>query len=325
MNHSTINPSAIPVGIVGIGLMGSSIVTCMLMAGHPVTAIAPLPVDLTTALPRITEQLQKAYQEGLLTKQPEEYLSALTITQDYGFIGIKWAYGLVVIFIVLSLICVATIAAKPLVLSPIKESLKTRLTEGISFVFKNQVIVGALSLDLFAVFFGGAVALLPIFAKEVLNIGPQGLGLLRAAPSLGSVLMGVMLAHRPPLRNTGKKLFIFVAGYGVCMILFALSANFYLSLFILAVSGALDNLSVVTRATILQLLTPDQMRGRVSAVNSIFVGSSNEIGMFESGVAARLLGLVPSVIFGGTMTILVTGIMAWVTPKLRQLHLKSIM
>jgi MFS family permease len=155
-------------------------------------------------------------------------------------------------------------------------------------------------------------------------VGPEGLGLLRAAPALGSAAMGLVLAHRPPLRNSGRKLLFYVAGFGVCIILFAVSENFYLSLFLLALSGALDSISVIIRGTILQLLTPDEMRGRVSAVNSIFVGSSNEIGSFESGVAARLLGLIPSVVFGGSMTVLVVGVTALVAPRLRNLSLKEI-
>ncbi len=238
--------------------------------------------------------------------------------------GISWAYLMVVLLIALSMGCVWFINARPTPRSGVKESLKTRLTSGISFVFKNQIILGALSLDLFAVFFGGAVALLPIFADKILHVGPEGLGILRAAPSFGSVFMGLFLAHRPPVRNTGIKLLFFVAAFGVCMILFALSENFYLSLIILALSGAVDNVSVIIRSTILQLMTPDEMRGRVSAVNSIFIGSSNEIGMFESGVAARLLGLIPSVIFGGAITVAVVGITARVAPKLRQLHLQNI-
>jgi MFS family permease len=242
----------------------------------------------------------------------------------YGFAGITSAYLTVVVLIALSLSLITLIAARPVPQVEIRESLKTRLRNGISFVFNNQVLLSALSLDLFAVFFGGAVALLPIFASEVLGVGPEGLGLLRAAPALGSALMGLVLAHRPPLRNSGRKLLVYVAGFGVCIILFALSRNFYLSLMLLALSGALDSISVVIRGTILQLLTPDEMRGRVSAVNSIFVGSSNEIGSFESGVTARLLGLVPAVVFGGSMTVLVVAVTAWTAPRLRALHLKDL-
>ncbi len=242
----------------------------------------------------------------------------------YGFTGITSAYATVVVLIALSLSLITFIAARPVPQTEVRESLKTRLRDGISFVFNNQVLLSALSLDLFAVFFGGAVALLPIFASEVLRVGPEGLGLLRAAPALGSALMGLVLAHRPPLHNSGRKLLVYVAGFGVCIIGFALSRNFYLSLGLLALSGALDSISVVIRGTILQLLTPDGMRGLVSAVNSIFVGSSNEIGSFESGVTARLMGLVPAVVFGGSMTVLVVGITAWKAPRLRALNLKDL-
>jgi sugar phosphate permease len=174
---------------------------------------------------------------------------------------------------------------------------------------------------MFAVLFGGAVAMLPVFAAEVLRVGPQGLGFLRAAPAAGAVLMALYLAYHPPLKNTGKKLFISVAGFGLSMILFALSKNFYLSLFLLALSGMFDNISVIVRHTILQLYTPDHMRGRVASVNSVFIGSSNEIGSFESGLAAKLMGLIPSVIFGGGMTLLITGITARLSPVLRKMQL----
>ncbi len=200
-----------------------------------------------------------------------------------------------------------------------RESLKESLATGLRFVFGNSLLVGALSLDLFSVLFGGAVALLPIFAVEILHVGPRGLGLLRAAPAVGSVLMGIALAHRPPLRKAGRALLIAVALFGVSMIAFALSKNFYLSLFILAFSGAVDNISIVVRSTLLQVYTPPEMLGRVSAVNQIFIGSSNEIGAFESGVAARFMGTVPSVVFGGFVTLLVVAVVALQVPALRRL------
>ena len=174
---------------------------------------------------------------------------------------------------------------------------------------------------MFAVLFGGAVALLPIFAGEILFAGPEGLGILRAAPSIGAVIMAVTMTRRPFTKNAGKNLIISVFGFGLCIILFGISKNFYLSLIILALSGAFDSVSVVIRATIIQLMTPDNMKGRVSAVNSIFIGSSNEIGAFESGVAAKLLGTVPSVIFGGVMTILIVTVVTFAFPKLRRLKL----
>ena len=250
---------------------------------------------------------------------------------SYGGIA---AYGTVIVLVLAAIGCLLFIPAKPMQRSENREPLGRRLADGVRFVFGNQIILSALTLDLFAVFFGGAVALLPIFAKEIIVVGPDAwgllkdpsvrLGLLRASPSVGAALMGLVLAHRPPLRDTGKKLLLYVAGFGVCMILFALSSNFYLSFAILALSGALDGMSVVIRSTILQLMIPDNMRGRVSAVNSIFVGSSNEIGSFESGVAAKLLGLVPSVVFGGCITLAVVAVTARVAPKLRNLQMGSI-
>jgi MFS family permease len=199
----------------------------------------------------------------------------------------------------------------------------TSIKIGLNFVFKNEVILGALALDMFAVLFGGAVALLPAFAKDVLAVGPEGFGALRAAPAVGAVIMAGILAYNPPTHNAGKKLLIAVAGFGICTILFAISDNFYFSLIMLAGTGFFDMISMVIRGTIVQLFTPNEMRGRVSAVNSLFIGSSNELGAFESGAAARLMGLIPSVIFGGTMTLL-TVAFAWLrAPKLRSLDLKN--
>lgn len=192
---------------------------------------------------------------------------------------------------------------------------------GLNFVFKNQIILGALALDMFAVLFGGAVALLPAFAKDVLAVGPEGFGALRAAPAVGAVIMAGYLAYNPPTKNAGKWLLFSIVGFGVCTILFAISTNFYFSLLMLAGTGFFDNVSMVIRGTIVQLFTPNEMRGRVSAVNSLFIGSSNELGAFESGAAARLMGLVPSVAFGGVMT-LVTVVTAWLrAPKLKNLDL----
>ena len=239
----------------------------------------------------------------------------------YGFWGIVHAYCLVAGFTFLSVISFAFIKNKPLPVSRISETIGQSLTAGLRFVFANQVLLSAISLDMFAVFFGGAVSILPIFADQILHIGAQGLGFLRAAPAVGSIAMSLALAHWPPFKQAGRNLLIGVAGFGVMMIAFALSRNFYLALAILVLSGAFDNISVVIRGTIIQLFTPDEMRGRVSSVNSIFIGSSNELGSFESGLAARLLTLVPSIIFGGAMTIGVVSTVYAVAPKLRQLKL----
>ncbi|MBW3623703.1 MAG: MFS transporter [Armatimonadetes bacterium] len=199
------------------------------------------------------------------------------------------------------------------------EPLMQSLTGGIRYVRNNQVVLGAMTLDLFAVLFGGAVGLLPVFARDILHVGPLGLGALGSATSAGAILMAISLVHRPPIRRSGWTLMISVALFGVAMIGFGLSRNFWLSFFFLAVSGAVDNVSMVIRSTLIQGMTPNEMRGRVSAVNGIFVGASNELGRMESGVAATLLGTVPSVIFGGFMTLGVVALSAWRWPRLRNL------
>ncbi len=244
-------------------------------------------------------------------------------------ISFSAAYTINIVFIVLSIFSFVFIASKPLPLKVKKESLKESLSGGIKFVFSNQLILGALSLDLFAVLFGGAVAMLPAFADKILHVGSMELGFMRAIPAVGAIFTAIILAYKPITKNAGRNLFVNVALFGVATILFAISTNYYLSLFFLFLTGAFDNVSVVIRHTILQLATPDEMRGRVSAVNSIFIGSSNEIGAFESGVAASAMGggaigLVRSVIFGGVMTILIVAGTYKVAPKLRKLNLKEI-
>jgi MFS family permease len=195
------------------------------------------------------------------------------------------------------------------------------ISEGLKFVFSHPILLAALALDMFAVLFGGAMALLPAFVKTVLHSGPETLGLLRAAPACGAILMGIYLTRHPINRHAGRILLSVVVGFGLAMIVFALSQSLWLSLTALFVSGLFDSVSVVLRSTILQLTTPDEMRGRVSAINGIFIGSSNELGAFESGVAARLMGLVPSVVFGGLMTLVVVAVVSYSVPKLRRLHI----
>ena len=242
----------------------------------------------------------------------------------YGFTGISNAYFCVIVLTIIAITSVFFVSNKPLPVINKVENMFVKIASGVKFVFSNQILLAAMALDMLAVLFGGAVALLPMFADEVLHAGPQGLGILRAAPAIGAVLMSAFLAYRPPVHNTGRYLLISVAGFGLSMIFFAISSNLYLSIFILFISGMFDNVSVVIRSTILQLLTPDDMRGRVASVNSIFIGSSNEIGSFESGVAAKFLGLIPSVIFGGVMTQIVVGFIAKKAPLLRKFHLKEI-
>lgn len=242
----------------------------------------------------------------------------------YGFAGIESAYGSVIILAVLGFVLFLFNRNLKIPDKVKSESVIRSLSTGIKFVFNNQIILGSMALDMFAVLFGGAVALLPVFAGEILMVGPKGLGFLRAAPAFGAVLMSLMLAYRPPLKNTGKYLLSSVAGFGLCIIIFAISENFWLSLVILFISGMFDNVSVVIRSTIIQLFTPDEMRGRVASINSIFVGSSNEIGSFESGLAARIMGVVPSVIFGGSMTLLTVIITGKFASNLYRLNLTEI-
>ncbi|MFZ4522792.1 MAG: MFS transporter [Bacteroidales bacterium] len=242
----------------------------------------------------------------------------------YGFFGVRIAYLSVLFFLMVALTLLAFVKNHKTPQVEIGETLYQRLSSGLKFVFKNQVLLGAMTLDMFAVLFGGAVAMLPIFAAEVLMVGPQGLGFLRAAPMLGAVAMSLVMAHRPPMVHAGRYLMIGVAGFGLSIICFALSRNFYLSLALLMLSGMFDNISVIIRATAMQLLTPDEMRGRVASVNAIFIGSSNEIGSFESGLAAKLIGLIPSVIFGGIMTLGIVGVTSKFAPKLRALNLKTL-
>lgn len=226
----------------------------------------------------------------------------------------------------------AVVAAAALLAMPISDPMHqmerapifASIGEGLRFVFGHQLLLAALALDMFAVLFGGAISLAPAFIKDVLHAGPEALGILRGAPALGSVAVAIWLSRHPLQANAGRILLASVAGFGACMIGFGLSTAFWLSALLLLLSGIFDGVSVVLRSTILQLATPDAMRGRVSSVNSIFISSSNELGAFYSGAMARLLGLVPSVVIGGLMTIGVVGITAARAPKLRRLDLREL-
>jgi MFS family permease len=238
-------------------------------------------------------------------------------------IGVHWSMCSVFLCSIFSLIALSQIATKPILNPKIGEPIMESLKEGVKFVFNNKTVLGALSLDMVAVLFGGAVALLPIFAQDILKVGPEGFGVLRAAPAVGSFLILIISAYVPMNKNAGMKLLSAIFAFGVCIIVFGLSTIFWLSVLALFFSGAVDGISVVIRQTILQLKTPDHMRGRVSAVNSIFVGSSNELGAFESGLTAKLMGTVTSVVFGGSMTLLIvlgTGIFS---PAFRKLDLQK--
>lgn len=201
-----------------------------------------------------------------------------------------------------------------------REALSLRaLGAGLSFVWRSKVILAALTLDLFAVLFGGATTLLPIYARDILHVGPVGFGWLRAAPSAGALLMAVVLTHRAPMRHAGRNLLLSVAGFGAATIVFGLSRSFALSMAMLFLLGALDDISVVVRHTLVQVRTPDAMRGRVSAVNGVFIDTSNELGGFESGLTASIFGPVLSVVGGALVTIVVVAVVAWAWPELRRM------
>ncbi|HXB40510.1 MAG TPA: MFS transporter [Bacteroidia bacterium] len=218
----------------------------------------------------------------------------------------------------------SVIKYKPLQVKQVKEGIIKSLREGIDFVFQKKLLLSAISLDLFAVLFGGAVAILPAFNDKILHASPEQFGLLRTAPAVGALLMAVVITLKPPGKRAGISLLMAVIGFGVFTILFALCTNYWLAFAALLMTGALDNISVVVRQSVMQLVTPDHMRGRVSAVNSVFIGSSNEIGGYESGLAARIMGLVPSIIFGGGMTILVVLGINKLNPELKKLDLKKV-
>ena len=238
----------------------------------------------------------------------------------YGFFGVGSAYFIVCSFSALGLIMFFFTKNQPIPERLKNETIWESLRSGIKFVFGNQIILSSITLDMFGMFFGGVLCVLPIFADQVFHTGAKGLGFLRAAPASGAIIMCFVQAYSPMFKNAGRNLLVGVFIFGVSIILFAFSKNFYLSLFILMIGGMADNISVIIRATIIQLYTPNEMRGRVSSVNSIFIGSSNELGSFESGVAAKLMGLIPSVIFGGSMTLAVVASVRSFAPKLR--HLK---
>lgn len=239
----------------------------------------------------------------------------------YSLHGVNVAYMSSLILLVISVIVFLLITSKPLPETKTQTNILTSLKEGLSFVFKKQEIISAMSLDMLAVLFGGAVALMPVFCDVVYHVPEQGVGLLRAAPAIGSIPMMLLLAYLPLKKNAGFKMLLCVAGFALSMICFSLNENYVLGVIILAISGAFDAVSVVIRQTLLQTLTPENMKGRVSAVSNIFVGSSNEIGEVESGVAAKFLGLQQSVFFGSIISLLVVVIMYFKAKKLRSLNL----
>lgn len=236
------------------------------------------------------------------------------------WVGVNAAIAFSLASLILSFGLIWFIAKQPVTQSKDIGLLKG-LAQGFKFVFKTEVILAVLSLDLFAVLFGGAESLLPVFSKDILNVGEVGYGWLRSAHGVGSLFLLLILAYVPLKTNIGPKLFASVAGFGLCILFFGISTNFYLSFILLFSAGLLDGVSVVIRHSILQLKTPDELKGRVSSINMMFISSSNELGAFESGLAARLLGTVPSVVFGGIMTVLVVIITYFSAPSLRKIKL----
>jgi MFS family permease len=236
-------------------------------------------------------------------------------------IGVNLSLCIVFALVMLSFLIVFLIKKKPIMNPKKNEPVSKSLKEGILFVFKTKAILGAITLDMISVLFGGAIALLPVFAQDILEVGSKGFGVLRAAPAVGAFLTMLITAYIPVSKNAGMKLLAAIFGFGVCIIVFGLSEIFWVSLIALFFSGVTDGVSMVIRQTILQLKTPDHMRGRVASVNSMFVGSSNELGALESGITAKLMGTVTAVVFGGTMTLITVVTTGIFNPTLRKLDL----
>ncbi len=241
-----------------------------------------------------------------------------------GFTSLTWTYALAAVCGLVSLYGVTLINAQQEKSSDQPTHFLKSFMEGFDYVKKHDLILSTMALDMFAVLFGGAVSILPAFVSEVLHAGPEVLGILRAAPAAGSVLTGLYLARHPILNDSGKYLLLSVAGFGLAIVGFGLSTNLWICAFFLFISGCCDSISVVVRSSIVQLTTPNHMRGRISAINGIFIGSSNELGALESGIAASLMGLVPSIIFGGIATIGIVLITCKLAPHLRKFHIQDI-
>lgn len=243
----------------------------------------------------------------------------------FGFIGVSGTASVVCLCLAITAITLYSMPVKHPANVPEKgKSVKEDLLSGAKFVFRHPILFPAMTLDMVSVLFGGVTALLPIYAAEILFVGPEGLGLLRAAPAIGAFMMSAWLIQGDVKKKAGAKLFWSVAGFGVCILVFAVSQSYVLSLVALILSGVFDSVSMVIRTSAVQLSSPDQMRGRISAVNSIFIGSSNELGEFESGVAAKLLGAMPAAVFGGVMCLLSVATISFFAPKLRRLDLEEL-
>ncbi len=239
------------------------------------------------------------------------------------WIGVHWSLCVIFLVIVLAFFVTLQVKKKPILNPKIGEPVLESLKAGVQYVFKTKAILGALTLDMVAVLFGGAVMLLPIYAQDILKVGPEGFGLLRASPAIGAFITMLITAYLPISRNAGMKLLVAIFGFGICIIIFGISTIFWVSVMALFFSGVTDGISMVIRQTILQLKTPDDMRGRVASVNSMFLGSSNELGAFESGVTAKLMGTVTAVVFGGTMTLITVLTAGIISPTFRKLDLSK--
>lgn len=237
------------------------------------------------------------------------------------WIDVHWSMLIIIGICIIALLGLTQISSKSIMNPNIGEPIVKSLKEGLKFVFTTKAIFGSITLDMVAVLFGGAVALLPVFAQDILKVGPEGFGMLRSAPAAGAFLIMFATAYFPINRNAGIKLLAAIFGFGICIIIFGLSSIFWVSVVALFLSGVTDGISMVIRQTILQLKTPDHMRGRVSSVNSMFVGSSNELGALESGVTAKYMGTVTAVVFGGSMTLITVIATAIISPSFRNLDL----
>jgi len=324
-----------------LGLIATALVlAAVALGGLPVKGVWPiyLAIALTGMVRAFLSPVYNALFARVLAREQFArgagfgsvvFQAGMVVGPALGGILVAWggkgvAYGVAAIMAMLALAALASLKvsepAPPQTRAPIFAS----IAEGARFVLSNQIMLGAMALDMFSVLLGGVVAMLPAFIQDILHYGPEGLGILRAAPALGSICVGLWLARRPLQRNAGRVLLFAVAGFGLCVVAFGLSHSFWLSAAILLFYGACDGVSVVVRSTILQLATPDEMRGRVSSINGIFISSSNELGAFYAGSMARLLGLVPAVVIGGCAVLGVACITAWKAPQLRRLNLRDL-
>lgn len=265
----------------------------------------------------------KSHLQNAVTWSQGTWLSASVIGHALGglliaWVGITGTLSFITALVFVSMLVMSQLKPKPPLNEKSDKNTWESVKEGLRFVFRTKEVLAALSLDLFAVLFGGAVAMVPVFARDILHVGAKGFGFLNAASDVGSICIVIVLTLSPLKKQQGRKLLMAVAGFGLCIIGFALSKWFLASFLLLMISGMLDGVSVVVRGTILQLRTPDNIRGRVMSVNSMFINSSNELGQFESGVAAKILGVIPSVVFGGCMTLMIV-VFTWLkVPRLRK-------